>query len=152
MGPTTTKNLAASLAAGDSWVELWQTDFLIILDVTLVILFAVETCRRIKSRDGWRLGAMLNDPPTKIIWALGLNYLARIVDRLWLLMRHYRATDEMTHATLAVVALLLAIWSAGCILRVFSGVVWGKRAWIWIVGLATAGATLAMVAADFVPG
>lgn len=150
MGPTTVGNLAG-LAAGDSWVELWQTNFLIILDSTLVILFLIETCRRIRGVNGWQFGGLLHDPPTKIIWALGLNYLARITDRLWLLMRHYRSTDEMVHATLAVAALLLAIWSAGCILRVFSGVVWGKRAWLWIVGLAGIGATLAMSVADLTP-
>lgn len=150
MGPTTVGNLAG-LAAGDSWIELWQTDFLIILDSTLVILFFIETCRRIRGVNGWQFGGLLHDPPTKIIWALGLNYLARITDRLWLLMRHYRSTDEMAHATLAVAALLLAIWSAGCILRVFSGVVWGKRAWLWIVGLAGIGATLAMSVADLTP-
>lgn len=151
MGPFKPDNLAAALAAGDSWIELWQTDFLLILDVILIILFFVETCRRVKGPDGWHLGTLLSDSPTKIIWALAINYLAKLIDRIWLLLRHYNAADEMLLAILAVLALLLAIWSAGCLLRVFSGVVWGKRAWIWIVGIATAGATIAMAAAELMP-
>lgn len=149
MGPTTMGHLAASLAAGDSWIELWQTFFLLIIDIALIYLFFNETCRRM-SADRWRMRALSENPSTKIIWALGVTYFAKFLDRTWLLLRHYQISSEIVHGAIALVALLLAVWSASCILRVFSGVVWGKRAWMWIVALATIGATVAMIAVDLV--
>lgn len=151
MGPSTTGHLAADLAAGDSWIELWQTCFLLIIYAALISLFFTETCRRL-SAAGWRLRTLTDDAPTKIIWALGVTYTATLLDRVWLLLRHFKIGQEWLHAAIAVVVLLLYTWSAGCILRVFSGVVWGKRVWMWVVGLAAVGATLAMLAADFGQG
>lgn len=148
MGPTTAGHLAAELAAGDSWIELWQTYFLLIIYAALISLFFTETCRRM-SAARWRVRTLTDDAPTKIIWALGVTYTATFLDRTWLLLRHFEIAGELVHAAIAVMALVLYTWSAGCILRVFSGVVWGKRAWLWIVVLATIGATAAVVEMDF---
>jgi hypothetical protein len=125
-------------------LEIAQNDFLIALDFVLLILFARYVWYRVivEGVDGW-LNA-LSRPATKVGWALMLTYLSRWLDRLAFLFwsgGHYGAARPLGFA-----ALVVAVWSAACVAKVFAGTAWGPRAWMWILGAGVCFAALAALA------
>ena len=115
-------------------LELAQNDFLIVLDFFLLILFVRYVWYRVivdGIAEGYDWWVVFSRPATKVGWALMLTYTSRWLDRLAFFFWDHH--NFVLSRALAVVSLPLAVWSAACVVRVFSGTAWGPHAWAWIV-------------------
>jgi hypothetical protein len=115
-------------------IFLVQNNFLLILNVILVVLFVSYVAKK------WRYDHKVDDVVT-IAWSLALNYMARLIDRAMVIV-HHRSIPHMIYITAVVTTLAISIWSAVCVLKVFSGVTWGRRATLWIFAVAISVALL----------
>ena len=118
---------------------LLQNNFLLVLDVILVALFALYLRRRWREFRPDRLRVFHSDR-VKVAWALALGYGAKMIDRTEALFDAHGLDAAQPY--LKVTALGLAVWSASCILQVFAGVAWGRRAWLWCALISAALASL----------
>lgn len=131
-------------------IELAQNDFLIVLDFTLLILFARYVWYRVfvdGIYEGFGAWEVFSRPATKIGWALMLTYASRWLDRLSFFFWDHH--NFALSRGLAIASLPLAVWSAACVVRIFLGTAWGPRAWIWAIGAAVVFALILVVGPYF---
>jgi hypothetical protein len=105
---------------------LWQNAFLVSTDLCLIVLFGLYTFRRIQAKEWrmWRTDAGL---------ALLVYFIGQLCVRgALLLWRHglLGSPDDQFHSVVFYIGTVISTLGIICLIRVFSSVAWGPRAWI----------------------
>lgn len=122
-------------------ILLLENNFLLVVNVILVALFALYLRRKWKEEEFRLEGArVFRSDRTKVAWGLALGYCAKMIDRFGALLDAHDVS--IARYPLRAAGLALAVWSAACILTVFAGVAWGRRAWAWCLLVSAAASAL----------